>query len=36
MTAGGDWNTDDAVPYLFKAWKDESLHERVRSQEKVY
>jgi len=32
ITAWGDWNTDDAVPYLFKAWKDESLHERVRSQ----
>lgn len=32
VTAWGDWNTDDAVPYLFKAWKDESLHERVRSQ----
>lgn len=31
ITAWGDWNTDDAVPYLFKAWKDESLHERVRS-----
>lgn len=28
----GDWNTDDAVPYLFRAWKDESLHSRVRSQ----
>ena len=26
ITAWGDWNTDDAVPYLFKAWKDESLH----------
>lgn len=32
VTAWGDWNTDDAVPYLFKAWKDESLHERVRTQ----
>ncbi len=32
VTAWGDWNTDDAVPYLFKAWKDESLHERVRSE----
>lgn len=32
MTAWADWNTDDAIPYLFKAWKDESLHERVRSQ----
>lgn len=32
VTAWGDWNTDDAVPYLFKAWKDESLHERIRSQ----
>lgn len=32
ITAWGDWNTDDAVPYLFKAWKDESLHERVRTQ----
>lgn len=32
VTAWGDWNTDDAVPYLFRAWKDESLHSRVRSQ----
>lgn len=32
MTAWEDWNTDDAVPFLFKAWKDESLHERVRSE----
>lgn len=32
ITAWGEWNTDDAVPYLFKAWKDESLHERVRTQ----
>lgn len=32
VTAWGDWNTDDAVPYLFRAWKDESLHERIRSQ----
>lgn len=32
VTAWGDWNTDDAVPYLFKAWTDESLHERVRTQ----
>lgn len=32
MSAWGDWNTDDAVPYLVKAWRDESLHQRVRTE----
>ncbi len=30
MTAWGEWATDDAVPYLFKAWKDKDISERAR------
>lgn len=32
MMAWGYWNSDAAVPYLFRAWKDETLHERVRNE----
>lgn len=30
ITAWGEWATDDAVPYLFKAWKDKEISERAR------
>lgn len=30
ITAWGEWTTDDAVPYLFKAWKDKEISERAR------